>query len=595
MVKPITVNQIQIDPTNLWLAIGGSPFSPVDTFEEKDAFLLSKIPASNTATVVKNIPWESGKIFYPWKSSADPDITPYYCVYNNILYLCLGNSPNNRIDESGKYLTSIPPSNTSSVPVMGSDGYTWLPLYYIDYTKEKFITDSDFPLPEFETTVSGSNFNAIYSNICPDGITVEGKCCLYYKEAITDKITGISYSAGSLLHSSVLSYCYECHDMAKQLDLNYKFTGNVGITHQCDANYNSVTLLNSLQKQKSSIPPNSTKSFQLNLLEDHVSHHDGVFQVEMNLQGISLENKIVTSPNPYLQIVDINTNELASVKLITTQLSDNAHEVIGISLESTGKNHIFPSFTVPGAPNKLLENSISLHTYPREIFEYPENLLKIKAFLVDTQVNVKNIKDETITGEFSKIALVSNPRNISDGTIYQAPPDAVEVKNLQTKFKVQVDSSATPPEEETGELGGRKDLEVIDAGNISQYNIITGSDIPGYYGLVNNSRNNYEVYISTIKTGTNLVEGEIFGFIKDDNDVLVPGFELEASDVAENEINVVEIGDQISVLGETGSVISVTPPVLSKNNDYFSAKNVDINIENLGPDVTLNFNIKVTT
>ena len=67
-----------------------------------------------------------------------------------------------------------------------------------------------------------SNFTSIYSSICTNGITQTGKCCLYYKEAVTGKITGFTYEAGDLMHASANSYCYECYDLAQKLNVYYK-------------------------------------------------------------------------------------------------------------------------------------------------------------------------------------------------------------------------------------------------------------------------------------------------------------------------------------------------------------------------------------
>lgn len=584
MNRPITVNQLEINPANLWLVLGGSPLSTPDAFETQDALVLSKIPASNTVTVIKNVPWEAGKVFYPWKPGLDSDIYPYYCIYNNIVYLCTANSPNNRVDESGHYLTKTPPSNTGSTPVIGSDGYGWVPLYYIDYSKEGFITDSDFPLPEFETPLTGSNFTSIYSTICTKGITQEGKCCLYYKQATTDKITGISYAAGALLHNTANSYCFECYDLAEKLDLYYKFKGGVGCTAACDSVYEITSLLNKLQNKQSTLPPNSTGLFQLNLLKDYQSHYEGVFRAEINLAGICTQNRIVKTKDPYLTIIDPHANTNAKVKLLTSQVGDQSYEVIGISLEETGIEHVYPSFTITGESNTTLEDAITLYTYPKDLFEMPESILKTKAFLVNAQISVKSIKDQTYTRNFSKIALTTNVKNRKDDTITEYAPEAADVKNLQTTFKAQV------LEPGGGETAESQAFVEPQSSNVT----CTSSRQQDCYTVTNNTLNNYVMYIKTIRTGTNYVEGKNYGLIKRGSGY-VPGFEVEASDISDTTIAPVRVNDIVNILGNDCKVFSVVNPTLSKTNEYFSAQSTDLDITELGDSVTLNFNIKVTT
>jgi len=592
MNKPITTEQLQLDTKNLWLILGGAPTNTPDVFESEDALIAVKVPESQTASVIKHIKWESGKVFYPWEPGLDPEANPYYCVNQNILYLCVGNTPKNRKDQSGDYLTSVPPTNTGSVAVTGSDGYSWLPLYFIDYTKEGFITDSDFPLPDFNVNVQGSNFTSIYSSVCSGGITQSGKCCLYYKTATTDKITGISYMAGDLVHASANSYCYECYDLAQKLDLYYKFSGGVGATAICDPSYEITSLLDTLQSISSTLPPNTTKQFQLNILKDYQSHYNGIFKADINLSGICIENRTVSSANPYLNIVDPHSDGNAKVRLITSQINDNSYEVVGISVEETGKNYIYPSFTITGETNTALVNAITLYTYPLDVFEIPESILKTKSFLVNSQVNVENIKNISYNSIFTKIALTNNLRSRTDETITEYAPESAQVKNLQTRFvaavldvdeETQVES--LPPAIEG--LGGATEI----TGPID----CVSENAEDCYTADNTSLENYNIYVSAIRTNKTLISGKNYGYIPHPVSGSIPGFQVETNDISDTTVSPVNVGDRIVILGNPCQILSVTKPDLGKNNQYFSPQKVNLNIDNLSDSVTLNFNIKVTT
>jgi hypothetical protein len=210
MNKKLTENNVAaVKPDELWLNIGGNPSNTTSNFSIEDAFIAIKIPNSQTSLITKRINWESGKVFYPWKPGLDPTVNPYYCFYQNVMYLCLGNNPNNNEAESGDYLTSTPPTQKSVVPFSTEDGYTWISLWFLDYTKETFLTDEEIPLPEFGITKPKNTFTNLYSSVCPDGITTTGTCCLYYKTAGTNPITGNTYAAGSFVNYSVQTSCYE--------------------------------------------------------------------------------------------------------------------------------------------------------------------------------------------------------------------------------------------------------------------------------------------------------------------------------------------------------------------------------------------------
>lgn len=584
MNKPITTNQIQINPENLWLILGGAPTNSSNTFKTEDALIAAKVPQSQTAVVTKNIKWESGKIFYPWEPGLDPDLYPYYCVYNNILYLCVGNSPNNRKDESGYYLTSVPPTNTGALPVMGSDGYSWLPLYLIDYTKESFITDSDFPIPDFSVQISGSNFNSIYTPLCSNGITQTGKCCLYYKQATTDKITGITYKAGDLMHTSASSYCYECYDLAKKLDVYYKFKN--GETASCDSVYEITTLLDQLNSIAYTLPPNSTKQFQLNLLEDYQNYYSGIFKADIDLSGICLENRLINAENPYLTIVDPHSDGAAKVKLKTQKIADNTHEVVGIEVEATGKDYIYPSFSISGVNNNDIINAINLYPYPMDLFETPEVLLKTKAFLINTQITVNGIKQIAYNNKFTKVALATDMKKSSDKTFIEYAPQSSEIKNLQTKIIAGVLLKDESGEEYLPPEGNP-------VFNLESNPIECLSEIQDCYISTNTSKNNYDMFIGAIRTGE-LLPGKNYGEVQTINGT-IPGFKIEINDISDDSILPVEIGDRITILGNPCQVLALTKPDLDKNTEYFSPQNINLDIEPLGNDITLNFSIKVTT
>jgi hypothetical protein len=76
---------------------------------------------------------------------------------------------------------------------------------------------------------------------------------------------------------------------------------------------------------------------------------------------------------------------------------------------------------------------------------------------------------------------------------------------------------------------------------------------------------------------------------------LVAGYYLEINDLTDSAVSPINVNDTVTVLGNTCKVFEVAEPILSKNTEYFSVGEIDLDITNVNPSVNLAFSIKVNT
>jgi hypothetical protein len=583
-------------PEELWITLGGNPLQTSDAFDTSDAFIAVRIPQSQTSLITKRIDWESGKVFYPWKQGLNPSDYPYYCFNQNVLYLCVGNNPNNNEAESGNYLTNSAPTHISSVPVTYSDGYTWLSLWRLDYKKETFLTDTDLPIPDFEIERPKNTITNFYNSVCSAGPTAFGTCCLYYKKNTTDPVTGVTHAKGDLYYGGANISCYKCDDLAKTLNFEYVFKQNIGttgISGICDSSITIKNLKQTLEENEYTTPPNSSNSTQLEILKEYYdSHYEGVMSVSINLAGLSEDDLILNSQNPLLIIADPHTSDFCEVQLLTDKLSDTKYKVRGVQLISTGSNHVYPSYTITGNTESALINYITLTVYPTDIFTDPSLLLPIDSYSVNAYVNVGQLKNTSLNDTFTKIALTSELKTRKDESVVRLAPDQTSTVNLQTTFYATV----TDINSETGEETDTAAVEFIGSGP-GEGHVDCGFAVSAdqCYGAVNRDNSNYNFYISTLKTGDTLVEGQNYGYIQNpDTGSYVAGFKGEINDL-NDQISPVNVDDHITLLGNSCRIFKIQQPQYRKDNQFLSAGTIDLDVSKLNDNVNLAFSFKINT
>jgi hypothetical protein len=314
-------------------------------------------------------------------------------------------------------------------------------------------------------------------------------------------------------------------------------------------------------------------------------------RVSIDLSGLTDDEKIVQTANPYLTIVDPHTTDLAVVRLKTVQLSDTDHQVVGIELVSTGKKHVLPSYTVDGDTTSPLNDVISLYDYPDKLFENPGKVLPVNSYIVNAFVNVGDLQNTTWNTKFTKIALSETRISRVDEAAVVYAPDETVVKNVSIRAKVQVTDDGS-------EEGPAPPIAALVPPGETYIPPLTENDLDVTaveMNVTNDTLEQYNFYISAIRTGTPDT-GKNYGTVyKPSTGTYVSGYYLEINDLTDSSTSPVRVNDTLTVLGNTCTVFEVEQPELSKRTEYFSSGEIDLDINGVNPSVNLAFSIKVNT
>ncbi|NDB82304.1 MAG: hypothetical protein EB127_06130 [Alphaproteobacteria bacterium] len=184
-LSDITSNRAQyflfISKTTPWSSTAGAsadiiPVLPPDTVESEYDIMRSiigykKIDPSKIVFALPKISWEAGTVYDEYRDDAnlfDPDSPSsfYVVTTSNNIYKCLG---------ATSATSTVMPTHTSSLPLKGTDGYTWkylatvksseLPYELIDYVPINFLKIEQDGLVDPITSETTLQFNAQKSAI----------------------------------------------------------------------------------------------------------------------------------------------------------------------------------------------------------------------------------------------------------------------------------------------------------------------------------------------------------------------------------------------------------------------------------------------
>lgn len=424
--------------TELHLVLGGLPGqTPADTFvRESDGILARRIALSEKALIANNNIWQYGKIYDQWS----PDISSNYYVYNTenrIVYLCTDNRPNNRLDEEPGLSTQLP-SHTDPVIQEYSDGYSWIPVFRVDFTKLEFLSQTDLPIPDIANTTVFSSFSDVYSSLCGSGITGYGCCCLYFKENSVDEVTGEVYTKGDVTNEVIFSDCYECQKLADALNREVVFlpgvtSGQINSSHPsenplCPATKTIKTIKQTLQDQQYTLIPGSSQEYALTCLNGF-SNDGGILAARIDLTGLTEAQRTISTENATVTLLDKHGTG-AVVRLKTQPAGYNQHLVIGIELVQSGTGYTTVTDWI--APNSSIYNAITLVNFPDEFYNDPTHLIHPVRLRTIVQVSDTELDNNVSTESFTKFALLANPLQYTTQSPKIFAPEDKSFTNLQT-------------------------------------------------------------------------------------------------------------------------------------------------------------------
>jgi len=559
-------------PENVFLVAGGRDSSAPYVFDSSDAFIAKRISKDSIAKVIKRKDWIYGVVYEPWTSEIDSSKNYYALNTNNdVVYVCIKNNPNGRVDQTGVYLSTQEPTHSLGIQSY-SDGYTWLALFKLDPTQALFLTSTEIPIPNFIINKRYSNLSSQYNLDCGSGVTAFGTCCLYYKNTFKDPFSGVTYTAGSLTDHTLFSTCYQCTDIAKKLNKQKVFISGVtagGITGShtinnplCGATIAVETLITNLTNNLDYITTNSSSRFQYDLITNHETIKRGILAATINLEDLTTTQKRITTSNPSIIVADPQGSG-ADIQLLTTQISHGVHEIYGIKVNNPGSGYVLPSFSIEGYSSSELNDVINLYVYPDNLFEEPTKIIPSISVVIRSELTEQEIRSTIINNRLTKLALITSPIDLT-----------TEAENIYAEGDSTVYSM------QTSVLA-----KAVDVAEMPGILPPTGTPIivtPENAEIENVTKNSYKAYVSAIKN----TDGKIY-----DGSFWVTGWELAVNDVS----GAFAVNDEVLIQGITHTIISVTEPQLDREVEYFSVTSTNIELPEIPTNRSYSTVIRVNT
>jgi hypothetical protein len=338
------------NPTN----VGKNSSTGGNNFFE-DANVLNSICFHKTlnkkdiALVVPRIDWSQGTSYHPYRSAGQETGAESFYAYNTnnrIVYMCVSDNEHNRYDLRHTSGSSIEPTHTSGIQKY-SDGYSWLPLYKIDWKLQSFLTGKWLPVPsldEFTEITKSGTFSSSATEMCGSSSTTCGSCCLYHENYFYDSIGDTYYIPGQLYKTIPNIKCYECLEVSRRLGMEVLFTESTTGTNSCLSCTNtpcSCSKETKTQVEKinsSTIPSQNNEKFQ-SATETESANNDGrIISVFFDAKNLSTSDLTIDDPNPEIEI-DSSTGSGAVLKFKTHKDSYKNNIIHGIEVISSGSNY----------------------------------------------------------------------------------------------------------------------------------------------------------------------------------------------------------------------------------------------------------------
>lgn len=378
-----------------------------------------RIGQNSILPVVSYIEWIQRRPYMPW-SSTKPNTGNFYAYnkQNGYVYLCISDNTQNRIDHSGRTVSTIRPSHTSGIQAY-SDGYSWKPLYKITPSIERFVTSSWLPVISFELYDSTQQVTQelLTSSFCSGNNTgTLGQCAIYAKIPLnTDDDAGTTeYAVGDLFTIADDITCSDCHYLMYN---NEKF---VSVFYGASETVPStITIQDKYSLVGSKITSNEISTSSPFYYLYQINENDGVAEgavisAFIDLSGFNSTDLVTSVQNPELTISS-NTGFDARIRLTTTLYQDS-YVINGIEVINPGYGYkdiklSLPSSTLP-IDEALIINSISVNLDRIDGIGFdPVDILNAQHAMIDARIEKKTLEDSgiNILDKLNFFGLIQNP------------------------------------------------------------------------------------------------------------------------------------------------------------------------------------------
>tara|TARA_R110002012_G_scaffold204050_1_gene373620 strand:- start:26237 stop:28045 length:1809 start_codon:yes stop_codon:yes gene_type:complete len=398
--------------------------------------LVKRIKRNDVIPVIQRVNWKSGSPYNYWNSRdgnrEDGSYSYYALASNNVLYLCLSNNDKNRSDYSLQVNSTVEPNHGLGIQKY-SDGYTWMALFKIDYTLNKFLSENWIPVPILENLFSefntGNSLNGLATDICGSSAGVLGACCLYNKTKEYDPITSIEITGGNLFDCFSSIPCYRCKEISDSLNKERIFIQGATCA-SCAGSIEIKTLIEKIDESGDAYNKNSTIISQRNIQEDSEVNDGRILSAFIDLSGITTGDLVTTEQNP---VVDLNNGgsdgdiRLSTYTIIDPDERTKKYVIDGIYVDNPGKGyHVVDPYVEPAGSSiadilssRLFINLDTKGSISKDLVEILNvNKLLTKVCLTSDEIEALNSKARHL--KFSRFGILqqvkdSNGRIIGQG------------------------------------------------------------------------------------------------------------------------------------------------------------------------------------
>lgn len=381
-----------------------------------------RVGQNSVCAVVPNHKWVEKRSYTPWFATRKNTGNFYaYNDQNGYVYLCVSDNTKNTVTSS-KNISNIRPTHIAGIQAY-DDGYSWMPLYKITPSHERFVTASWIPVVSFETFDATDQQTQLQKTqtFCSNNTSQLGNCAIYAKQALsTDDNAGtIEYQKGDLFTTAENISCSDCYYLManndKFVSVFYSDIEEIPSTTIIQNSYEEIGTLIS-QNQISSASP---YYYLYNINESHGLAEGCIISSFIDLTSFTKEQLIVTQENPSLT-VSSNTGTGASIKL-TTSVYQDYYIIDGIEVIDRGSGYkdltlSLSNSILNGISGSSLVDKITVNLDKIDhIGIDPLSVLDTQHVMIDARIEKKSISDSGIglPTSVNFFGLIENPIGIS--------------------------------------------------------------------------------------------------------------------------------------------------------------------------------------
>lgn len=557
----LTLNTI---PEEIFLVLGGLSGGD-DATDQKSNFIFGKRIADNEKVLIgPNNIWQSGKYYDPYIINGDNNYV--LNSENNIVYLCVSNNVDNTTDLAN--VSSVIPTHTTPTINQLSDGYSWIPLFKVDSDLNRFISKNDLPLPEIAVKPDYASFSEEYQDLCGDGVTSFGCCCMYFKENSVDELTSEVYTKGDVTNETIFSDCYECQKLANALNREVLFlTGltagsissdNTAENPLCPSTKVIKTTLEQLEANKYETVPGSSNEFAYNLLSNF-ENSSGIMFIRINLGSLTEAEKTISLSNPTFNIGD-PTGTGALARFRTIQISEYSHKIIGVELVSSGTGYnAVPDINLTNiSTNSNLKNSISVGVFPTNIFENITQFISPKSYKIITSVSTDMITETVGANYLLNYGILVSPSYLES----DAPVKYTKNNKDYFTFEQQLLCGLCGAIPDNVASFGATTPPWLEPGNLT-----LSETYSGHINIANSTIIPYGINVSALRRKSN----NKVNYLDDSgNQYTITGLVAYSIDST----NAVNIGDVLTFNGDNYNIMDISSPDINKMSGTYLSSGV---------------------